>query len=64
MFQPEHWSWGESQNDKWLILLGRVLAQLWMQRVSGRKNVYFRGQGMTTKAGIAPAECTFKSTWI
>jgi hypothetical protein len=31
MFQPEHCSCGESQNDKWLILLGRILAQLWMQ---------------------------------
>jgi hypothetical protein len=64
MFQPEHWSWDESQNDKWLILLGRVLAQLWMQRVSGRGNVYFRGKPMSTKVGIGAAECTFKSTWI
>jgi hypothetical protein len=31
MFQPEQWSWGESQNDKCLIVLGRILAQLWMQ---------------------------------
>jgi hypothetical protein len=28
MFQPEHCKVAKSQNDKWLILLGRVLTHL------------------------------------